>query len=98
LIRNLNSVLISSNVDTLCHETIDESSGNPILTADLNNLRIICSRIWTSSLREKLPLSQFSSQWMNIYQAVKDSDGETAGSIMLEHVQSTIQCLREGFF
>lgn len=98
LIRNLDSVLIGSNVDKLCHETIDESAGNPILAADLERLRIICSRIWTSSLREKLPLSQFSAQWRNIFQAVKDGDGESAAASMLEHIQSTVTCLKEGFF
>ena len=98
LIRNHDSVLLNTNVDKRCHQAIDEAACNPLLAADLDRLRTICSRIWTSSFREKVSNLELSEQWRRIYQAVKNRDGVSASGVMTEHIEYTINCLKEGFF
>jgi GntR family transcriptional regulator, rspAB operon transcriptional repressor len=98
LIRNGKSVLLTSHIDRRCHAVIEEAAHNPLLAADLDRLRTICSRVWTSSFRETLSLSELSAHWRRIYQTVKDKDGPSASAVMTEHIEYTIKCLKEGLF
>jgi GntR family transcriptional regulator, rspAB operon transcriptional repressor len=98
LVKSGQSVLLTSHIDRRCHAIIEEAARNPLLAADLDRLRAICSRVWTSSFREKLSIPELSAHWRKIYQAVKDRDGVSASGVMTEHIQYTLNCLKEGFF
>ena len=98
LIKNGKSVLLTSHIDRRCHAVVEEAAHNPLLAADLDRLRTICSRVWTSSFREKLSISELSAHWRKICHAVKDKDGVSASGAMTEHIEYTVNCLKEGFF
>ena len=98
LVKNKGSILLRSKLDKRCHEAIDETSHNPILATELDRLRTICARIWTSSFREEISLPEIISQWGKIYIAVRDGNSDAAGAFMTEHMIYTVDHLRREFF
>jgi GntR family transcriptional regulator, rspAB operon transcriptional repressor len=97
LVRSQGLVLLGSNTDRRCHEAIADAAHNSVLAGELERLRIICARISTSTWLEKVPSSEFSSQWKAIYRALKDRNGEAAREYMVAHIRSTISRLKEEF-
>jgi GntR family transcriptional regulator, rspAB operon transcriptional repressor len=98
LIKKGESVLLTTHIDRRCHAVIEEAAHNPLLAADLDKLRTICSRVWTSSFREKLSISELSAHWRKIHQAIRDKNGPSASAAMTEHIEYTLNCLKDAFF
>ncbi|HVN98388.1 MAG TPA: GntR family transcriptional regulator [Syntrophorhabdaceae bacterium] len=98
VIRNNGSILLRSRLDKRCHDHISEAAHNGILTAELDRLRLICTRIYSSSFREEISVPAIVGQWGKIYGAVKAKDSEAAGEFMTEHMKYTVDHLRKEFF
>jgi GntR family transcriptional regulator, rspAB operon transcriptional repressor len=98
LVKDQDSVSLRSELDIHCHNIIYAASHNPVLRDELDRLRTVCARVWTSSFRQIISVQVIISQWENMYLAVRDSNGEAAAALMTEHIQYTTNCLKEGFF
>lgn len=83
-----------SDWDNRFHDIICEMAENPVLADMIFKLRLTCSRLWTSRLRESLPVKEMVRQGRELYEAMKRGDSESAAEYMVKHVQFSIDCLR----
>jgi DNA-binding GntR family transcriptional regulator len=81
-------------IDTRFHEIIYQASQNQILQEFLENLHGRCTRLWSSSLSEIIPISEVIAQLREIYGALKKRDAEKAGQLMESHVQYFIDKIK----
>jgi DNA-binding GntR family transcriptional regulator len=98
IIKDRDSIILRTGLDKRCHEAIYEATHNPVLAAESERILAICARIWTSSFRVEVSLSEIVSQWGDIFMAVKTQNGEAAEALMTEHMRYTINLLRNHFF
>jgi len=85
---------VGGELDRQFHRIIAEATQNSILDETLSRLRNISARVWTSSFRKRLSVAEIVTHWKNIYLAIKDGDSEKAARIMGEHIQYSIDHLK----
>jgi len=81
-------------IDTRFHEIIYQSTQNPILQGFLENLHARCSRLWSSSLMEIIPITDVIDQLTEIYNALRKREAEKAAQLMEHHVQYFIDKIK----
>ncbi|MEW6262399.1 MAG: GntR family transcriptional regulator [Thermodesulfobacteriota bacterium] len=84
-----------SELDNRFHDLICQMAHNPVLADLIYNLRLTCSRLWTTEFRNRLPVGEIASLGREIFQALKKRDGEAAARLMFEHVRLSLDRLRK---
>lgn len=85
-------------IDALLHAFLWRTSKNPILLESLDNLRVICSRVWTSKWRESYNFEQLISHWRQVYAYVEEKNGQAAADMMAQHIQDSIDMFKKNIF
>ncbi len=81
-------------IDTAFHETIYQSTQNPILQDTLENLQSRCARLWNSALSESISTPEVIGQLREIYLALNQRDSDKARSLLEEHVRYFIDQIK----
>jgi DNA-binding GntR family transcriptional regulator len=89
---------LGGTLDASLHDLICKASRNSVLAETVNNLRLICARIWTSSWIESYDFQKLVAHWADIYEALKERDGVRASAGIAAHIQDSIDLMKENLF
>jgi DNA-binding GntR family transcriptional regulator len=89
---------LGGTLDASLHDLVCRASRNSILVETVNNLRLVCARIWTSSWIESYDFRQLVLHWADIYAALKDRDAARASAGIAAHIQDSIDLMKENLF
>jgi DNA-binding GntR family transcriptional regulator len=89
---------LGGTLDASMHDLICKASRNSVLAETVNNLRLICARIWTSSWVESYDFQKLVAHWAGIYEAMKERDGARASAGISAHIQDSIDLMKENLF
>lgn len=81
-------------IDTRFHEIMYQATQNPILQGFLENLHGRCSRLWSSSLSEVIPIPEVMDQLREVHAALRKRDADRAAQVMEYHVQYFIDKIK----
>jgi len=81
-------------VDSNFHETIYQSTQNPILQEMLENIHCRCARLWNSALSESIPTPEIIRQLKEIYLSLKNRDCEKTKQLLEDHVRYFIDLIK----
>lgn len=87
-----------SSADESLHTLLCNLSKNPILSDTVDNLRLNCARIWTTSFWREYNFDQLFAHWESVYQAIKERDGERASREVAAHLQESIDEIKYNIF
>ncbi len=89
---------LRSNLDRRYHQIIREASRNPVLVETLNNLHLICSRIWNSLQKDSFPAAEVIDGLTVSLNALIQQDEDTLARMMDLHMQETHESLKNQIF
>jgi len=90
--------LVTSKFDKRFHRLVYEASGNPILVETLNNINLICYRIWNSFQSDTFNMNEVIEDTRSVYKALKEKNEKALAGLMELHMQRTLDSLRDQFF
>lgn len=91
-------VIRETKIDTHLHELTCKASKNQILTEYLYNLRLICSRIWTTSWWNNYDLGLMKEHWKIMWTCWETKNSQEASTVMNAHIQHSIDILKSNVF
>ncbi len=97
-LRELPNGAVKSDLDRQCHQLNYEASGNPILAETLNNLSLVCFRIWNSFLSASFTVQEIVDGFHEGLKAFKEKDEDTLARLMDIHMQKTQEAMKDLFF
>lgn len=89
---------LGGSLDASLHDLVCKSSRNTVLAETVNNLRLICARVWTSSWIESYDFQKLVCHWVDIYEALKERDAARASAAIAAHIQDSIDLMKENLF
>jgi DNA-binding GntR family transcriptional regulator len=81
-------------LDERIHRTIYRAAHNDLLEATLEQYYVLALRIWVMALDRQQELEHAVQEHRTLLEAIRDGDGELAGTTMSSHVQNFEQAMR----
>ncbi|MCP4755302.1 MAG: GntR family transcriptional regulator [Proteobacteria bacterium] len=89
---------IKSSLDRQFHQLTYEASQNPILVETLENLSLVCFRVWNSFIRDSFSVQEIVDGFNDCIEALKEKDEDTLARLADIHIQKTQESLKNLVF
>lgn len=81
------------DLDNRFHGILWDAAHNPVLSETLHRLHLICSRIWSSLMREAYEKAEIVKALKDAVHALKSGDADKMAAVMEWHMQKTMDLL-----
>ncbi len=86
---------LKADLDKRLHLILRDAAGNPVLSETLERLYLISSRIWISQMRESYSDQLILDNLNAILQALKERNSKALSDIMMQHMKTTFDLLKQ---
>lgn len=82
------------DLDNRFHEILWDAANNPVLTETLERLHLICTRIWSSLMREAYDKQEILKALEDVVDAMSNSNADKLAAVMDWHMRKTLDLLK----